>query len=53
MLRVNYIEYINVKEEDVVLNKLKKLLMKKENNPPLPDPRDTGEEKEWDNKSEA
>ena len=27
--------------------------MKKENNPPLPDPRDTGEEKEWDNKSEA
>jgi len=27
--------------------------MKKENNPPLPDPRDIGEEKEWDNKSEA
>jgi len=30
MLRVNYIEYINVKEEDVVLNKIKKMLMKKE-----------------------
>ena len=27
-----------------MLNKLKKLLMKKENNPPLTDPRDTGEE---------
>jgi len=30
MLKVNYIEYINVKEEDVVLNKIKKMLMKKE-----------------------
>ncbi len=36
-----------------MLNKIKKMFMKKENNPPLADPRDTGEEKEWDNKSEA
>ena len=30
MLRVNYIEYINVKEEEDVFNKIKKMLMKKE-----------------------
>jgi len=36
-----------------VLDKIKKMLMKKENNPPLTDPRDTGEEKEWDNKTDA
>jgi 2-polyprenyl-3-methyl-5-hydroxy-6-metoxy-1,4-benzoquinol methylase len=36
-----------------VLDKIKKMLMKKENNPPLTDPRDTGEEKEWNDKSDA
>ena len=35
MSKVNYIEYINVKEEDVVLNKLKKMLMKQNPEPIL------------------
>ena len=33
MLKVNYKEYINEKEEDTVLNKIKKMLMKKNTDP--------------------
>jgi len=49
MLRVNYIEYINVKEEDVVLNKLKKMLMKKNPEPILDNQDLEGTDLEWTN----
>ena len=49
MSKVNYIEYINVKEEDVVLNKLKKMLMKQNPEPILDNQDLEGTDLKWTN----